>query len=234
MAGVDADVDAAELDPLYRSVSTLAIVALVLGVAAPLALVSRLLVVLPCGALLAAWVALRRIAASDGALVGRAPALAAVALGVVSLSAVFARDAVRSYRLNAQAAPAARQWLKTVEGGHLREAFLLTIPPRQRSAAAEQLEDPTSEYAVGWDDFRELPDLAPLLAPQEITSVELRARGRPQDAGYGRLALVQEYDVYLEGRDQPVRYALTLQRSEPSDAAPAEWRVAQARLSGQG
>lgn len=112
----------------YRSLSTLAVAALVLGICSPLAFVGRLLLAIPLIAIAVAWVALARIRASGNCLTGRPLALAAVVLavvfGVASLTHVYVRDKL-STRL---AGEAAQRWLSLVSADRIDEALEVMTP----------------------------------------------------------------------------------------------------------
>src|SRR5438874_2243110 len=79
----------------YRSLSVLAIISLVVGIAAPLAFIGPLLLAIPLFGIALSLVALRQIAASEGALAGRWAAITGLSLCVVSIIAPFSRDMVQ-------------------------------------------------------------------------------------------------------------------------------------------
>ena len=119
--------NADELGP-YRSLSTLAVAALVLGLCSPLAFVGPLLLAIPLVAIAAAWLALARIRASEDCLTGRPLALAAIVLAVAfaiaSLTHVYVRDKL-STRL---AGEAAQRWLSLVASKQFDEALEVMSP----------------------------------------------------------------------------------------------------------
>jgi hypothetical protein len=81
-AGPSMAVIGADEDTVYRTLSVMSLISLCLGLAAPLCLVAPLLYAIPIAGTAVALVALRQIATSDGALIGRKAALVALALCV--------------------------------------------------------------------------------------------------------------------------------------------------------
>lgn len=112
----------------YRSLSTLAVAAFVLGLLSPLAFVGPLLLAVPLTAIAIACLALMRIHATGDSLTGRPLALVAITLAVLfavaSLTHVFVRDTL-SIRL---ANESARRWLSLVSAGQFDEALELMTP----------------------------------------------------------------------------------------------------------
>jgi hypothetical protein len=111
-----------EKDLGYSQVSPAAIVALLFGLASPLAFVGPVFFVFPAVAVGVALIALGKIRASGGALTGETLARAAIALGVGCIAASLARTSVRDTLMQRQAAAAAREWLELLADGRLSEA----------------------------------------------------------------------------------------------------------------
>ena len=124
----------------YRTVSVLAIISLLVGLASPLCLMSRLFLVIPLLGAVVSILALRRIAASGGSLTGRWAASAGLVLCVACGAATFSRDAVTRYLRTAQAEEFGRSWLRLVSAGETEQAFRLTVegarPPTPPDPAA--------------------------------------------------------------------------------------------------
>src|SRR5262249_44099829 len=76
-----------EGEPTTSEIGALAIVALLLGIAAPLSLAAPLLWAIPLFGIAVAALALVRITASEGALIGRRAAVIGLAVSVASLCA---------------------------------------------------------------------------------------------------------------------------------------------------
>src|SRR5689334_11203022 len=111
----------------YHSLSVLAIISLVFGLAAPLAFGMPLLVAIPLFGIAISILALHRIAASDGALTGSWMAVAGLFLCVACAVAPFTRDFIfRSIRIH-EAQSLAQKWFELIVAGHPDQAFRLTV-----------------------------------------------------------------------------------------------------------
>ena len=109
--------------PEYSSVSALAIISLLFGLASPLCLVSRFFLIIPLIGAALAILSLVRISSSGGALAGRAAAIAALALCIVFGVAEVSRGAITHYLRTAEAEKVARDWLKILASGDMQRAF---------------------------------------------------------------------------------------------------------------
>ncbi len=127
--GAKSDEDAA-----YRTVSILALVSLALGLVSPLAFFAPLLMVLPITGAILGLLAVRRIATSDGALIGRTAALAGLVLSVASITAASTRTQLTQYLLSRQARATAVEWFTLLQHGNVEQAFQLMTSSRQRPA----------------------------------------------------------------------------------------------------
>ncbi len=106
----------------YRSLSTLALAAFVLGLLSPLVFVSALLVVVPLAAVATAWLALRKISSSLGGLSGAGLARCGLALAIFFSAAAATRVSFRNELFRRQADATAQQWLSLVSSGRTEEA----------------------------------------------------------------------------------------------------------------
>src|SRR5689334_16992757 len=111
--------------PQYRSISSLAVLALLFGLAAPLALVNPLLLAVPLAAVVLALFALRQIAANIEILSGRGLALTALFLGVAILFYTPVRLYSRYEVLKGTARELAETYLKLLQQGKFEEAHQL-------------------------------------------------------------------------------------------------------------
>ena len=121
----------------YRSLSVLSIVSLVFGLAAPLCLVAPLLFAIPIAGVAVALLAIRRIAASDGGLIGRRAAVIALALCVASMCTSIVRSSLSQQLLSHQARQVAFDWFALLQAGDAEQAFDMTVtsaqpPPTRR------------------------------------------------------------------------------------------------------
>ena len=115
----------------YRTISVISLVSLVFGLAAPLCLMAPLLLAVPIVGAVLAVSAIRRIAASDGTLIGRKAAVIALALCVASACAAVARTTFTEQLLSRQARQVALEWFALLQSGETEKAFGLTVASTQ-------------------------------------------------------------------------------------------------------
>lgn len=140
---------AADRQEGYRALCPLAVVALLAGLAAWLALLHPALWIVPgVGALLAA-LALRQIRRSEGELSGRWIALAGLSLSLVFGAAAPTRLLSDQWWLAREAEQAADQWFALLREGHPERAYQLTIAPHVRRPPADDLRQHYRQDALG-------------------------------------------------------------------------------------
>ncbi len=116
----------------YRSLSSLAIVALVLGLISPLVLLSPLFMVIPLAGIAASLLAIYKIRTQSEVLTGVTLAKIGLFLCVFCLIVAPTKTTVRSRLYEQQADQAARQWLNTLAEGDLSEALKQITPDALR------------------------------------------------------------------------------------------------------
>ncbi len=107
----------------YTSLSAVAVCALLLGLASPLALLAPLMVVVPLAGVIVALLALVRIGNSAGALSGRKLAYWGLALSILCGIASPLRVSVRDNLYGRQADRTARAWLDLLSKNETRPAL---------------------------------------------------------------------------------------------------------------
>jgi hypothetical protein len=144
-----------EEEPAIGAISALAVVSLLLGLAAPLSLAAPLLWAIPLFGVAISLVTIRRIAASDGALIGRRGAVIGLALSVASLSAAASRAFTVDQMLSHEAQEFASGWLASIQEGRTQAAFDLTMesmrgpappPPPGQPPSSEPPRDLRQEF----------------------------------------------------------------------------------------
>ncbi|MEM8945301.1 MAG: hypothetical protein AAGD11_08970 [Planctomycetota bacterium] len=130
--------DADELGQ-YRSLSSLAVVAFVFGLASVITFAAPLLVVVPLTAAALALLALRSIAASDGGLTGSRLALCGLALAIFFAVGAYARVGMRDSILQGQVDRTCRQWLDSASRGQVDQMIEMMT-----QKAAEKLNPPVA------------------------------------------------------------------------------------------
>ena len=121
----------------YRSLSTLSVVALVLGLLSPLVFVSPLLMIFPFAAAGAACLALSKIHAADGNLSGARLARCGLALAVIFGVGSAARAKIGELLYQRQTDAVVEPWLNLLCGGRYDDALDLMSPEAVAKLRAE-------------------------------------------------------------------------------------------------
>jgi hypothetical protein len=111
-----------EDDSRYSQVSPAAVVALLLGLASPLAFIGPLFFLVPAAAVGMGLLALSKIGRGGGALSGSTLARIAMALGLGCIAAALVRDSVRDSLVQRQAVEAAQTWVGLLADGRIEDA----------------------------------------------------------------------------------------------------------------
>lgn len=215
----------------YRTVSILSIVSLVLGLAAPLALLAPLLFTIPITGAAVAWLAIRRIAASDGALMGRTSAMLGLALSIAGISAAFTRTTLSRELLSWQARAAAREWFALLQAGDAKQAFQLTTDSRQNPPPMPPGGTPTGETAAETsplEAFRANPVVHFLLDLAKEVTVEYVRDSAFDAVSPGNERIQQLYTVHVPSNSNAASaksVELTLQRVRGFNGAPSQWLI---------
>lgn len=125
--------------PSYQALSALAVIAVILGLVSALAILSPALWILPLAALVAAVVALRRIATADPPMVGRKAALLGLFLGVFWGVAGVTTHFSQQWIVRTQAQAVAQQWFQYMLRGQTPQAHQLTLAPSRRDLRVDEL-----------------------------------------------------------------------------------------------
>src|SRR3954447_6695871 len=137
----------------YRSLSVLALISLVIGLASPLAFGMPLLLGIPLLGIGISLLALHRIAASGGTLTGSWMAVVGLFLCFVFVLAPFSRDYVlRTIRVH-EAQSVGRKWLETLVAGQPDQAFHLTVDGNRAPPAPTPGEPETKPKANPYQTF---------------------------------------------------------------------------------
>ncbi len=221
----------ADEDAPYRTVSVLSIVSLVLGLAAPLAMIAPLLFALPIAGAVVAVLAIRRIAASDGLMVGRMAAVIGLALSIASVSAAVTRTALTQELLSRQARAAAFEWFKLLQAGDAERAFLMTLASRQSPPPQDpsDLHDAVSEPETPpLEKFRVEPVVHFLLDHAQGMPVEYVRDSAFDPASNGGERIQQLFVVgapAAAGDASTTSVEIVLQQVRGYKGAPSQWLV---------
>ena len=220
-----------EEDASYRTLSVVALLSLLVGLAAPLCLVAPLLFTIPLLGIVLALAAMARIAGSDGAMIGRGAALLGLALCVASMCGAYTRTVVTDRMLSQQAREVAMQWVALLQAGAGQQAFELTVGHAQGPPPKPPVNMPDQQEAAREDPlghFLEDPVVAYLMGEGRTAHVQFDEDLASSYEGANVFRIAQLYRV--EGSSgttsQPAStLRLTLQRTRPSALAPARWLI---------
>ena len=209
----------------YRSLSVLAIVGLVFGLASPLSFGAPLLMAIPVFGAAISWLALRRIAASEGALAGRWAAVTGLALCVVFGVAPISREWVIESLRSRQAVSFARDWLDLMRSGKTKQAFGLTIDSQRRPPPPEpgmpKQPDP-------YDKFVGTPVVKDLVAAGPDSQVRFEGTVGYEPKAFPHVYIRQRYEILPPASKtdaHPVDLLLTLERLKLPAEGRARWMI---------
>ena len=132
----------------YRSYSGLAVAALVIGLASPLALVGPVLWIVPGVGLLLGWIALRRLSRDASELAGRGAALGGIFFSILWASAAVSQTLSWTTWQTNEARRTADHWFEFLTNDRPAEAHLLTLAADTRPSDATSAE---AFYALSAD-----------------------------------------------------------------------------------
>ena len=209
----------------YRSLSVLAIISLIFGLASPLCFGAPLLMAIPIFGIAVSILALRRIAASEGALAGRWAAVAGLILCVALAVAPLSREFALRYLRTHQAADFAQHWLSLVVSGRTEQAFRLTIDSTRGPAPpapGEKAPAPTNPY----DTFMGLPLVKALAAAGADADIRFHGTVAYEPQTFPKVFVRQRYEIItssLQFGAHPVDLLLTMQRAKLPTEGRARW-----------
>jgi hypothetical protein len=216
-------------EPTYRSISVLAIVSIVIGVAAPLCMMAPLLFVLPIVGIAVALLALRGIEVSAGTLIGRKAALIGIAISVASIGAALTRTKLSEVMLSQQARGTALEWIALLQDGKVDDAFEMTMASRKGPPPPSPMNmGPSEPPQEPIDAFRANPVVHFLAEHGEGADVKYVENVAFDPGVLGAAMVAQEYDVAAsqETDGEPTtRIKVALSRIRGGRGASWQWLV---------
>jgi hypothetical protein len=215
--------------PEYSSVSALAIASLVLGLASPLCLVSRVFLILTVLGIALSIFALVRIAASDGSLAGRWAAVLGLALCVGFGTAEISRGAITHYLRTSQARNVAQQWLEVLAAGKLDDAFQRTVEgQRPRSPLGDPGAPPPT--TTPFDEFTKLEVIQRIAAAGDKARIVFKGTDAYQRINWRQFIVQQRFQIAPAAKPDgakpdPFDVAITVQRSRFARESASHWLV---------
>ncbi len=209
----------------YRSLSVLAILSFVVGCIAPVAYVAPFLLVFPLVGIALAILALRKIAISEGASVGRWIALAGLLLSIASLILPLSHFlTLKTIRVN-EAQAFGRRWIELATSGKMEDAFHLTMDSARPNAPVE----PGGSVAPPpYQLFIDLPIVKALKAIGADANIQLRETLEYKPESYRVMTVRQLYRVTpaAGATSAPVDVLLTIQRGILPRENMSRWIIA--------
>lgn len=211
----------------YRSVSGMAVLSLVLGVVSLAALVTSTLLIVPLLGVIFAMLAIRKIAASEGRLVGRTVAILGLGLSLAIGAGVYVRDATVNSLIASQGEQWALEWCELVRDGELATAAELGVGPEVRQPFDDQL---NAYYATDEEAIKRMEAFKNDAVIRELMDAPEGSRVVPGDVllvepdGLGGYAMIQAFElVPPAGEGNPSRFQLTLRRARLAGLGGSAW-----------
>jgi hypothetical protein len=215
----------------YRTISALAVAGLLLGLASPLCLFGKVLMFVPIAGAAVSLLALRRIAVSDGGLVGRRAALIGLILSVSCAAVAVSYGAVTRRLRTRQASAVGYQWIALILKGDTKSAFHLS--------SGHAAPDPNREEGFGaggnpYNRFVEAPLVDALLKAGADAAIHGEEVIQYAAQGQGEFLIRQIFVVTpraggpsdgAAAQRPPLRFVLQLQRTRPLDGPHVVWLV---------
>jgi len=220
----------------YRSLSVMAIISLLIGLASPLCLISPVFMLLPLFGTVLSLLALRRIAVSEGRLAGRWAATAGLALCIACGASAISRDAVVRTMRSGRAEEFGRSWLSKLVSKETEQAFKLTIDGARPSAPPESgMPSPTT---TPYEEFTKNAFVQAILAAGEkakiecLETLEYTAQSQYDYFVRQRFRITPQGDSGKTGSTDAIEANVTLQRSHFRGDRNSRWLVAAFELAG--
>jgi len=216
----------------YRSVSKLAVAALLVGLASVLALLSPGLLGLSLLGVILSLLAIRRIARSGGELVGRPAAIVGLVLSLAVGAGLLSHRTTVQRMVAQQAGPWALEWCELVKAGDLEVALELTRPSSVRRQLDQELVDYYAADETGRQSFEKFSSdevIEMLSSADESESIVPGDVIAVIPIGNGGYRVVQEFWLgsNSEAGGEPAGRAFQLQldRTASSAKIPGAWHI---------
>jgi hypothetical protein len=217
----------------YRSLSGLAMAGLLVGLLSWLAMLSPTLWVLPVAGLVINAIALRRLATSAVAMVGRKAALVGLLLSAAFAAAGPVQWTTYRWFMRNEARQFGLMWFDFLAGGEPHKAYELLAPALQRHPLDDDLwrQYPGNSRARrDLEIFVRRPSVAALLklrGQAQVRYYDTEEQWQDRDGDW----VYQTYAVTCPVQGEPTTFfvGLVLQRSFETSTGRAFWKVANTR-----
>ena len=213
----------------YKSVCATAVLGLLLGLLAPLAILNKTLLAVPLLGIVVCGVALWRIARNPAGLVGRKAAIVGLILSCLFAASTSSHRRYGEWLLSREAEQFASIWLKQMAENRPYSACQLFLNRDERRVIDDKLEDFYLNHPKLRHDMDEQylgrPHIAELLAlgsKAKVRSVRTMAVVHKPQLDY----VIQVYTIsYPDGDEQAtLPLQLSLERKQHADAT-ASWKI---------
>ncbi len=216
----------------YRTMSKLAIVSLLCGLAAPVCFLAPLLFSVPIFGAVLSIAALRHIANNEGRLAGRAAATCGLALCIAAMLASISHTTVTKHLRTKQAAEFGQQWISLLLAGKTEGAFRLTVNGTQPAPQLPPGESPVRQTSP-YEQFTKNALIETLVAAGEAAAIHPQRTLAYESQPRGQCIVVQEFQVAPQNsppsEDKASRaisaVVLTLVRSPTDPRRAPQWLV---------
>jgi hypothetical protein len=205
----------------YRTLSVLAIISLIIGLAAPLAIAAPFLLAIPLFGIAVSLV-------SEGVLAGRWAATVGLALCVASAVLPVSHDLIqRAIRLR-QAESFGRNWVAMVTSGNIKQAFSQTADGTRPMPPAEPNAPPRP---APYETFVDQPVIKALQAAGPGADIRVRDTVEFRAATPRSITVRQLYEVIPASASptgaggKPIEFVLSLQRATLPRESMSRWLV---------
>jgi hypothetical protein len=211
----------------YSSLSALAIVGLLFGLASPLCMVSRFFLFVPLLGAVFSVLALVRISASAGTLAGRAAACIGLALCVAFGVAELTRGIVTRQLRTAEAQEFATKWLDILTDGKVDEAFKLTVAGSRPAPFPEPGQPaPTS---TPLDEFKKLELIQDIAAAGSDAKIDFESTEQYERRSWRQFNVQQLFRISpsatSDAKPKPFDVLLTVERSKFTTDYAWHWLI---------
>lgn len=215
----------------YRSVSLLAVLAVILGVASASAMVTDSLLIVPLLGIIISLLALWRIARSDGQQVGRSLALVGLALSLAIGAGVYVRGMTLKRLLAEESQTWGAEWCDLLMDDEVVTALELTVPPNSQRPFNDSLQEyyATNDAAAKrLQEFEEEELVKALRAAPEGSKIVAGAVKGFAPAEQGSFLVLQQFEMQPPvGEGNPVRFQLQLKRVRLRGIGGNAWYLSQ-------
>jgi hypothetical protein len=213
--------------PQYRPISHWAVATLLVGLAAPLALIGPVLWCVPLAAAPLGWLAFRQLQRTDLKYVGQSATVAGLCLAALFFGWSVTQRLSREIRISSEAEQFATEWLELVLTGKLNEAHQLQIASSRRVELGTDLVsyyEAQSEAGKDLEAFRTNQPLASLAGQADkikATFAEVTQHQVDGTTDYFTL----RYDVISTGPPVPTSLWLSARREQRTDSGGSDWQM---------